>query len=178
MSLPRDLRIEQSLAGRGADVEPLLNLGGYAGLGIERAFRDFDAEQRGVDAMLLSDDRRVLDLRNRDRLRQSSRQRPRQRPDRRQSLGFVANHLTVGRDRGFEHRLVGQQLRIGAGQARLGLGDVGAGHFADREPVPRLAQLFLQHIDVVAVEIDDGRVLQHIHVGLDARQKGCLLGVA
>ena len=56
-------------------------------------------------------------------------------------------------------------LRAGGGEARLGLGDVGAGHFADVEAVARLPQLLVEHLDVVALQVEDGRVAQHVHVG-------------
>ena len=69
-------------------------------------------------------------------------------------------------------------LRLRGGQARLGLGHVRAGHLADIEAVARLAQLLVDDLDVVALEVEDGRVAEHVHIGLGAVEQHRLLGVA
>ena len=101
----------------------------------------------------------MLDLRDGYRLGQGFRQRPHKRLHRREAGRLIADELTVARDRGLQRRLRAERGRLRAGQARLRLRHVGAGHLADGEAVPRLAQLFLQHVDVVAVEVEDRRVL-------------------
>ena len=120
----------------------------------------------------------MLDLRDRYRLGQGFRYRPHKRLHRRKAGRLIADELTVARDRGLQGRLRAERGALGLSQARLRLRDVGARHFADSEAVTRLAQLLFQHIDVVVVEAENGRVLQHIHIGGEARKKGVLLGVA
>ena len=145
---------------------------------IKRALGDLHLQLRRVDAMQGAADRRMLDLRDRYRLGQGFRQRPHDRLHRRKAGRLIADELTVARDRGLQRRLRAERGRLGACKARLRLRDVGARHFADSEAVPRLAQLFLQDVDVVAVEVENGRILQHVHIGGEARKKGVLLGVA
>ena len=120
----------------------------------------------------------MLDLRDGYRLGQGFRQRPHERLHRRKAGRLIADELTVARDRGLQGRLRAERGRLGARKARLRLRHVGARHFADGEAVPRLAQLFFQHVDVVAVEAENGRILQHVHIGGEGRKKGVLLGVA
>ena len=69
-------------------------------------------------------------------------------------------------------------LRTGQGEPRLGLGNVGAGHLADVEAVARLPQLLLEHLDVVAAEVEVSRVAQHVHIGGRAIEQHVLLGRA
>ena len=107
----------------------------------------------------------MLDLRDRYRLRQGFRYRPRDRLHRRKAGRLIADELAVARDRGLQGRHSAERGRLALSQARLRLRHVGARHLADREAVPRLAQLFFQHIDIVVVEAEDGRVLQHVHIG-------------
>jgi hypothetical protein len=71
-----------------------------------------------------------------------------------------------------------QSGRLGARQTRFRLRDVGARHFADGEPIARLAQLLLQHFDVVAIETENRRIAQNVHIEGDAIQKDVLLRVA
>ena len=68
--------------------------------------------------------------------------------------------------------------RLGAGEARLGLCDVGARHLADREPVPRFAQLLLQDENVVALKFEYRGVAQHVHIVGYAGEQGVLFRVA
>jgi len=90
----------------------------------------------------------------------------------------IANHLTVGRDGGLQRRDRAERGRLRAGEACLGLRDVGSGDFADGKSVPGLAQLLLQDLDIVAIEVQDRGVFQDVHVGRDACEQGVLLGVA
>ena len=75
-------------------------------------------------------------------------------------------------------RLRAERCGARAGEARLGLRDVGSSDFADVEAVLSLPKLFLQHLDVVAVEIEDRRVAQHVHVIGERAEQDVLLGVA
>ncbi len=120
----------------------------------------------------------MLDLRDRYRLGQGFRQRPHKRLHRRKAFWLIANELAVARDRGLQRRHSAERGALALSQARFRLRHVGARHFADREPVAGLAELLFQHIDVVTVEVENGRVLEHVHIGGDARKKGVLLGVA
>ena len=135
---------------------------------IKRALGDLHLQLRRVDAMQRTADRRMLDLRDGYRLRQGFRYRPHERLYRRKAGRLIADELTVARDRGLQGRHCAERGRLALSQARLRLRHVGARHLADREAVARLAQLFLQHIDVVAVEAENGRVLKHVHIGGEA----------
>ncbi len=120
----------------------------------------------------------MLDLRNGYRLGQGFRQRPHKRLHRRQTGWLIADELTVARDRGLQGRHSAERGALALSQARFRLRHVSPRHLADGEAVPRFAQLFSQDIDVVVVEVENGRVLQHVHVGSDSRKKGVLFGVA
>ena len=124
------------------------------------------------------DDGGMLDLRNRDRFGQAFGNWLRQRRDRRQALRIVADRLAIIGQRRLQLRLRAERRGPRAGEARLGLRDVGAGDFADVEAVLRLPQLLLQHLDVVAIEIENRRVAQHVHVIADGAEQHVLLGVA
>ena len=54
--------------------------------------------------------------------------------------------------------------------------DIGARDFADVEAVTGLFELFGEHFDVAAVEIEDRLVAQQIHVGRRGVEKHLLLG--
>ena len=62
------------------------------------------------------------------------------------------------------------------GKPRLRLRHVGACHFTDREAVLGLPQLLLQHLDVAALQGEDRRVANEIHIGGRGRQQHGLLG--
>ena len=81
---------------------------------------------------------------------------------------MIATHLTVGRDGGLQRRDRAERGRLRAGEACLGLRDVGSGDFADGKSVPGLTQLFLQDLNVVAVEVEDGGVQEDVHIGRDS----------
>ena len=86
--------------------------------------------------------------------------------------------LAEQRDAGAQVRFGKADLRARRRQARLRLRHVGAGHLADVEAVAGLAQLLFEHLDVVALQFEDGGVAQHVHVGLRAVEQDGLLGVA
>ena len=65
----------------------------------------------------------------------------------------------------------------GGGKAGFGLGHVGPGHLADIEAVAGLAQLLVDHLDVVALQVENGRVAQHVHVGRRGIEQDVLLVV-
>ena len=67
---------------------------------------------------------------------------------------------------------------MGARKARFGLRNVGAGDLAHREPVPRFAQLLLQDLHIVALQIEQRRVPQHVHIGRDAVEQRILFARA
>ena len=98
--------------------------------------------------------------------------------DRREALRLIADGLPVPGDRGLQRRHCADFAGVCACQARLRLRNVGPGDFADREPVPGLAQLLLKHQNVVALQIEQRRVAQHVHVGGNSREQRILLGVA
>lgn len=50
------------------------------------------------------------------------------------------------------------------GNPRFRLRDVGARDLADIEAVPRLAQLLLDDLHVAALQFEDRRIAQHVHV--------------
>ena len=60
-----------------------------------------------------------------------------------------------------------RELRAGELEPRLGLGDVGAGEVADLEPVAGRLEVGFEHLHLVGVELDDGAVADHVHVGGD-----------
>ena len=62
------------------------------------------------------------------------------------------------------------------GEPRFRLRHVGARHLADVEAVARLAQLLLQHLDVAALQFEDGGVAQQIHVSGGGGEQDVLLG--
>ena len=63
----------------------------------------------------------------------------------------------------------GGQGADGLRQRRFGLRDIGAGHLADPEAVLRRFELLLQHLDVVAVDLDQGLVFDHVEISLGHR---------
>ena len=120
----------------------------------------------------------MLDLRDRYRLGQCFRYRPHERLHRRKAGRLIADELTVARHRRLQGRHSAERGTLALSQARLRLRHVGARHLADGEAVARLAQLFFQHIDIVVIEAENGRIFQHVHIGGEGRKKGVLLGVA
>ena len=51
----------------------------------------------------------------------------------------------------------------------FGLRHIGAGHFADPKTVLRRLELLAQHLDVVAVDLDQRLVAHHVEIGLRNR---------
>ena len=62
-------------------------------------------------------------------------------------------------------------------QPRLGLGHVGAGHLAHVEAVAGGAQQLAHGLDVLLLQLENGAVAQHVHVGGDAVQEHVLFGI-
>jgi hypothetical protein len=58
-----------------------------------------------------------------------------------------------------------EHLRLRCRDARLGLRHVSARHLAHIETIPRLLELFLQHLNVAPLQIEDRGIAQHVHVG-------------
>ena len=59
------------------------------------------------------------------------------------------------------------QIGAGLGEACFGLGDIGAGQIANFEPVLRGAQIDLEVLHIVAVELNDLGVAQHVVISGD-----------
>ena len=64
-----------------------------------------------------------------------------------------------------EGALLGDQGALGLRQRGLGLRHVGAGDFADAETVLGRLELLAQDLDVVAVDLDQGLVANHVEIG-------------
>ena len=143
---------------------------------IKRAFRHLHLLQRGIKIVFRRRHQRVRRGRNPDRARQVARRKPVNRRTRRQLARLNPDHLPVGRNRGLVGRLRAQHLRAPGRQPRFRLRDVGARHLADIEAVARLAQLFLQHLDVAPLQVEDRRVTQQVHVRGHRREQHRLLG--
>ena len=87
-----------------------------------------------------------------------------------------ADHLQVLRLRRDEVGLGDCQLRSALRQARFRLRHVGAGDLAGVEAVAGLAQRHFEHVDVAALELEDRRVAEQIHVGGRGVEQDGLLG--
>ncbi len=135
-------------------------------------------QTRRIDTVQRREDRGMVG----ERLVESDRQRARQeildRPAGCQRARLGADVLAIARHRGLQIRFGEDRLRLRRGQASFGLSDVGAGDFADLKPVASLAQLFLQNLDVVAIEVEDRGIAQHVHVRGRGIEQHVLLGVA
>src|SRR4029077_21036485 len=70
------------------------------------------------------------------------------------------------------------QRGTSGGQARFRLRQIGAGDLTRGEAVARLAQRRLQDFHVVALELEQRRVAQQIHVGGGGAEQDGLLGGA
>ena len=114
--------------------------------------------------------------RNPDRLRQIVRRVTVDRRAGRELARFNPDHLPVGRNRGLVGRLRAEHLRAPGRQPRFRLRNVRARHLADIEAVARLPQLFLQHLDVAPLQIEDRAVAQQIHVSRHRVEQHGLLG--
>ena len=95
----------------------------------------------------------------------------------RQLARLDADHLAILGDAGAQIGLGETGLRPRGGEAGLRLRHVGTGHLADIEAVVGLAQLLVDDFDVVALQIEDRRVAQHVHVGCGGIEQGVLLVV-
>jgi hypothetical protein len=89
-----------------------------------------------------------------------------------------ADHLQVLRLGGDVVRFRQRQLRPAGGEPRFRLRDVGARDLAGGEAVARLPQRHLEHVHVAALQLQDGRGLQQVHVGGGGAEQHVLLGRA
>jgi len=91
-------------------------------------------------------------------------------------LGFRADHPLVGRHRTAKVGLrdCGVDVRK---RPRSSLCDVGACHFANRETVFGLADLFLQNRHLILVQVQQGRIADDIQISSGIQQR-VLLGIA
>src|SRR5713226_6122813 len=68
-----------------------------------------------------------------------------------------------------EYTLLINQGALGLRERRLGLRHIGAGDFADTETVLGGLELLAQDLDVVAVDLEQGLVANHVEIGLSNR---------
>ena len=118
----------------------------------------------------------MLRPRPRNALLQVRRRQAVDRARRLEPARLHADHLPIGRARRHVVRLRGQHLRARRSKPRFRLRHVGARHLADRETVLGLPQLLLQHLDVAALQGEDRRVANEVHVGGRGRKQHGLLG--
>ncbi len=102
----------------------------------------------------------------------------RNRPDCREPFRLHADDLLEPGDRAAQVGLRQRQIRLGPGEPGFCLRHVRAGHFPDIETVPRLADLFRQHVHVVLAQFVDRLVAHDVHVGGDRIQQRVLLGIS
>ena len=100
------------------------------------------------------------------------------RPAGRELTRLDANHLAVARNTRAQVGLGEAHLRAGKRKARLGLRHVRASDLADVESIAGLAELLLQNLDVVALQIENCGVPQDVHIRRGAIEKDVLLVVA
>ena len=111
-----------------------------------------------------------------DRGSQRLRRQAIHRACRRKRARLDADHLPVGRARRRVVGFRGQHRGARGGQARFRLRHVGARHFADVEAVAGLAELLLQHLDVAALQLQDRRIADQVHVRRGGVEQHGLLG--
>src|SRR5829696_2950538 len=142
------------------------------------AFRDFDLKLGHIDGVKGGENRRVLPKPNVDGHIDRARQQAIEGPPRRELARLDPDHLSEQRHAGAQVRFGKADLRLPGGKPCLSLRHVRARHLADIEAVAGLAELLLDNLHVVALEVEDGRVAQDIHVGLSAVEQHGLLSVA
>jgi hypothetical protein len=142
------------------------------------ALRDLDLEFGRVDPVQRRVDGRMLVLRERKGRLDGARHEAVDRLARREFAWLDADHLTEARNGGAQVGLGQAHLRASPGKPGLGLRDVRARDLADVEAVAGLAELLLQNLDVVALQVQDRRVAQNVHVGRGAVEEDVLLRVA
>ena len=111
-------------------------------------------------------------------LRQRAWRKPINRRSRRELSRIYSYHTTVICLRGDQVRLCAQQRRSPGGEPRFRLGDVGARHLADIEPIAGLLKLLGEDLDVALIELEDRSIAQHVHIGGCRIQQHLLLGDA
>ena len=87
----------------------------------------------------------------------------------------LADDIAVDGARRYQVTLGLDPVRRGAGKARFGLGDVGAGDFADLEAVAGRLELTPHPLLVLDVEFDHRLVAEHVYIGPGAGQQHALL---
>src|SRR5690606_29926419 len=95
-----------------------------------------------------------------------------------QLAGILAHHGGVVGPAGGQLRLGELVLRLGRGQARFGLGDVGAGDLAHLEAGLRFLELPPEDLDVFLTDAQSFLVAPHVDVGGDDVLKNLLLDTA
>src|SRR5215472_17037475 len=143
---------------------------------IKRGLADFHRELGNVNAVHRRQYRRTLRLASGNCSRQRRWGQPIDRCAWRKPARIDPDDSAVIRLRSDVIRLCLKKLRTSCSEARFGLRDVGARHFADIEAVTRLFQLLGKHFDVAAIEIKDRLVAYQIHVGGSGVEKNLLLG--
>ena len=127
--------------------------------------------------MLGRNDRRMLDVGDGDRridtLGQSLGRR-----GRRQLARFLADDLVVGRSAGQRLGARRGELRDGRRAAGFGLGDVGAGAFADLEARAGGSHLLFQELEVLRPKRGDLAVADDVHERARRIEQGVLFGIA
>ena len=106
------------------------------------------------------------------------RHEPVEGTSRRQLPRLDADDAPVRADAGAQVRLRAADVGARTGETGFGLGDVGPGDLADIEAVAGLAQLLLEHLDVVAAQFQGRRVAEDRHVDLGGVEQGRHLGGA
>ena len=145
----------------------------------QRAFGDLDLLERDIDVVHRGRDQRVLGAPAADRAVERARGEAVDRRRGRESRGRRdPDHLQVLRLRGHVVRFGERELRAPAGEPGFGLRDVGARDLAGGETVARLPQRHFQHVDIAALQLEDRRGLQQIHISGGGAEQHGLLGRA
>ncbi len=155
-----------------------------------RAFRVARAQGQGreklsfdlLDLMLLSalaedrgKDSGILGLSDIDRSLAGLRQQLRWRPRVPQRARRMTDKLGKPRLIPVKCSLRDAEICLRLRETGLCLGNIGASHFAHPEPVPRCAELFGQHSDIVLAHVHDRLVAHDVHIGGGCIQKNVLL---
>ena len=143
---------------------------------IERAFRDLDLQQRRhrhctarrqhSGAATIATAARDVDTVRRKSIHRACR---------RQAARVDADDLPVDRFGALVIGFRNEDLRSSDRHARFRLGHVGGGDVAGFEPLAGLAQLLFQHFEVAALQLEDRRIAQQVHVSGDGIEQHGLL---
>jgi hypothetical protein len=99
-----------------------------------------------------------------------------QRTPRRQLGRFDTNDLAIGSNTVAQGRLGQAGLGPRGRETGFSLGNVRPGDLADVEPILGLTQLLIDDLDVVALQVENGRVPQNVHIGRRGVEQDALLG--